>query len=185
MLTEKASQVVKRGYLSKEEATFLQDKLEDIPKGTISVNIGAGFGTSSISVLEKRPDLTKTFYTIDIRNHPNPFGGLLNERNAFTNAELSFPNQIHGDSKEVAKTWANGKVGLLIIDGDHTREGARGDITLWEKHLTDGAVVFVHDYESINWSEVTLAVQDLMINNPDYTLIDQVDSYIAFVYTKK
>jgi len=187
MLTEKARGLVRAfGYLYPEEAEFLQRLSLDVMQGGVVVNIGAGAGTSALCVLEKRPDLTKTFYSVDINNHDTPLGGLLNERNAFDNAKMPYPQQVHGDSHEVAKTWSDGDIDFLIIDGDHSREGVRGDITLWEQHLAEGAMVLLHDYHSGNWAEVYTAVQELMSEHPEkYTHLETVKTYIAFVYTKK
>lgn len=183
-LTEKAAHLVKVfGYLTDKEASFLQEVIVDLPENSTCVNIGAGTGTSAMAVLEKRPDLTDTFYTIDIRDYGNPYGGLVNERTAFSNAKMDFPQQIHGDSKEIAKKWDKGNLDLLIIDGDHSREGVRGDISLWEQHLKEGAVVFLHDYHRAEWPEVAVAVQDFMFNRPEkYELVGQVETYIAFTY---
>ena len=184
MLTKKTKELLDAfGFLYEEEAILLQKLVEKLPKESVCVNIGAGVGTSALCVLEKRPDLTDTFYTVDISNHDTPFGGLLNERNAFDGAGMKYPNQIHGDSKEIAKTWDGKKVDFLIIDGDHSREGVRGDITLWEKNLADDAIVVLHDYHSENWAEVFIAVQEFMFDRPDiYTYLDEARTYIAFSY---
>lgn len=177
-------------YLKPDEVLALQKYAEDIPEKGICVNIGAGFGTSSMSVLEVRPDLKETFYTIDIRNDDNPFGGLMNERNAFKKFDMEHPNQIHGDSKEVADVWDNGEVDFLIIDGDHTKEGCRGDILKWEKHLKVGAIVFVHDYQSYHWHQVTYAVNELMFDDPKYKYLEKTSKtgkgcYAIFEYCGK
>lgn len=172
-------------YIKEEEALALQKYADELSKKSICVNIGAGTGTSSVAVIEKRPDLANTFYTIDIRDNDNPFGGLLNEKNSFTKYKMSLPKQIHGDSKEIAKKWKHGKVNFLIIDGDHSYEGASGDILLWEKHLKENAIVFVHDYQSKHWAEVTRAVHDFMYDTNKYDLLEIVGGYIIFKYTGK
>ena len=171
------------GYLYQEEAELLQMHSELIPEGGVCVNIGAGAGTSALAVLEKRPDLTDTFYTVDITGDGNPLGGLGNERNAFDMAGLPYPHQITGDSKEVGRVWDKGPVDFLIIDGDHSAEGIRGDIAAWEPHLKKNSIVFVHDYHAINWADVTKAVDELMIGNKKYKLLDHVKTYVALVYT--
>lgn len=178
------------GYLKTDEVLLLQKYAKEIPEDGICVNIGAGFGTSSLSVLEVRPDLKDTFYTIDVRNDDNPFGGLLNERNAFKKSDMEHGNQIHGDSKEVADVWEHGKVDFLIIDGDHTEEGCRGDILKWEQHLRDGAIVFVHDYQSKHWQEVTQVVNELMFDSPKYNYLEKSSMtgkgcYAVFEYVGK
>ena len=184
MLTKHTQELVNAfGFLYQEEAELLQMHTELIPENGVCVNIGAGVGTSALAVLEKRPDLTDTFYTIDKTEEGNPFGGLGNERNAFDNAGMSYPNHIVGDSKEIGKEWKLGKVDFLIIDGDHSAEGIRGDIAAWEPHLKKNSIVFVHDYHSVNWNDVAEAVDELMLNSNKYKLLDHVRTYISFVYT--
>jgi len=152
------------GYLFAEEVTFLQTLAYKIPKGGVCVNIGAGPGTSSLAILETRPDLTPTFYTVDISTG-GPLGGLQNEVNAFNNAGLTVPNQVLGDSKEVGKTW-NKQIDYLFIDGDHSWDGAKGDIDAWFPHLKPGAIVAFHDYDSVNWGDIKRLV--------DYTMKTRV-----------
>jgi hypothetical protein len=47
-------------------------------------------------------------------------------------------------SQEAAKNWKL-PVGLLWIDGDHSYEGVKQDVELWEPHLIDGGVIAFHD----------------------------------------
>jgi hypothetical protein len=42
-------------------------------------------------------------------------------------------------SDVAAKGWKQ-PIGLLFIDGDHTLEGVRSDISAWEGHLTTGGL---------------------------------------------
>lgn len=47
-------------------------------------------------------------------------------------------------SYELAKTWTK-PLRLLWIDGDHTYKGTKLDFDGFAKHLTDGAIVAIHD----------------------------------------
>lgn len=172
-------------FIKEEEAEMLVKHSKTLPKGSICVNIGAGVGSSAIAVLEESPYLIDYFYTVDIRNNDNPFGGLLNERNAFEKYKMKLPHQIHGDSKEIAKTWFRGRVNFLIIDGDHSDAGARGDIELWEKNLNKDAIVFVHDYESPFWKDVKLVVDELMFENDNYKFLEKAGTFVVFRYSPK
>lgn len=186
MLTKHTQDLVNAfGFLHQSEAEILQMYAELISENSICINIGAGAGTSALAVLEKRPDLTNTFYTIDITSGSSPLGSLEGERNAFDKAGMDYPNQILGDSKNIGKNWDRGKINFLIIDGDHSAKGIRGDIKCWESHLNKNAIVFVHDYNSLNWPEVATAVDELMLNNDDYEFITIEDTYIVFKYIKK
>lgn len=79
---------------------------------------------------------------------------------------------IQDFSHNVAAHWAisteeeegrdGQKVGLLFVDGDHTREGARRDIEMWAPHLAPGATIAVDDYGHPDWPGVGQAVDELV-----------------------
>jgi hypothetical protein len=57
--------------------------------------------------------------------------------------------------------WAK-PVGLLFVDGDHTKEGARADIEAWAPNLAEGAIIAVDDYHHPDWPGVAEAVDELV-----------------------
>ncbi len=69
---------------------------------------------------------------------------------------------VHGFSHDVAASYVGPPVGLLYVDGDHTREGARRDILAWAPHLAPGARIAVDDYGHPDWPGVGEAVDDLV-----------------------
>lgn len=73
---------------------------------------------------------------------------------------------VHAFSQDVAETWDevgdNKRVGLLFVDGDHTKEGAKFDIVSWAPHLAPGARVAVDDYGHPDWPGVGEAVDELV-----------------------
>lgn len=86
--------------------------------------------------------------------------------------ELGYDDRIslvQAFSHEVAEVWdadgqdaLGGRVGLLYVDGDHTKEGARRDIEVWAPHLAEGAVIAVDDYGHPDWPGVGQAVDELV-----------------------
>lgn len=85
-------------------------------------------------------------------------------------------------SHDVAAVWsttetrnaAGGKpVGLLYVDGDHTKEGARRDIEAWAPHLAEGAVIAVDDYGHPDWPGVGQAVDELVAEG----FLDPIELY--------
>jgi predicted O-methyltransferase YrrM len=52
-------------------------------------------------------------------------------------------------------------VGLLYIDGDHSRRAAIADLRAWRSHLADGALVVFDDYAMTNNPGVKVAVEAL------------------------
>lgn len=71
-------------------------------------------------------------------------------------------NLVHAFSHEVAADWSGPAVGLLFVDGDHTKEGARQDIEGWAPHLAPGATIAVDDLDHPDWPGVREALEELV-----------------------
>lgn len=69
---------------------------------------------------------------------------------------------VQGFSLETAEVWTGPPIGLLFIDGDHTRDGARSDVLAWARHLAPGAVIALDDYGHPDWPGVAQAVEELV-----------------------
>jgi hypothetical protein len=78
---------------------------------------------------------------------------------------------VQAFSQDVAAQWQTTPdligvglklVGLLYVDGDHTKEGARRDIVSWAPHLAPGARIAVDDYGHPDWPGVGEAVDELV-----------------------
>lgn len=50
-----------------------------------------------------------------------------------------------GDSVEIAKSYNDGPIDVLFIDGDHTYNGCHRDIEAWIPHLKGNGTVLFHD----------------------------------------
>ena len=149
------------GYLYEDEVRALQVvALALDADNPVIINIGAGVGTSALSFREARPEAV--IYTIDKQKDGSPTGSLEGELEAFKNAEMEPPNQIHGDSSLVGRNWAKGMVDLVFVDGDHSEQGVESDISAWIVHIKSGGYMVFHDYDAINWSSVKLVVDRMM-----------------------
>lgn len=89
---------------------------------------------------------------------------------------------IQAFSQDVAAEWVtspdligrgNKPVGLLYVDGDHTREGARRDIVSWAPHLVPSARIAVDDYGHPDWPGVGEAVDELVAEG----FLDPIEVY--------
>lgn len=69
---------------------------------------------------------------------------------------------INDFSHRQAEVWDGNPVGLLYVDGDHTKEGAKRDILSWSPHLAPGARIAVDDYGHPDWPGVGQAVDELV-----------------------
>lgn len=158
----------------------------------IVINIGAGSGTSGLAFIETRDDLE--LHTVDIEDKDSPFGSLYSEKHEFMNSGYGHLMgvrwfQHHKDSKLLAKYW-EGPVDVVLVDGDHSYEGCKGDILGWMPHIRSGGYIMVHDYakEGLTfdetsphpkpWPGVDQAVNEILI--PDYEVMAHQDSLIVF-----
>lgn len=69
---------------------------------------------------------------------------------------------VKGFTHQVAESWNGPPVGLLFVDADHSKEGARRDIEAWAPHLAEGARIAVDDYEHPDWPGVKDALDELV-----------------------
>lgn len=174
------------GYLSREEVKFIKDAIARLPDNPVAVNIGAGAGTSALAILETRRDVT--LYTVD-KSKGGPLGGMEGEMNAIKESGVDFRGrywQVVGDSKIVGKSFDH-ELDFLFVDGDHSRDGVRGDFEIWIPKIKLGGILLVDDYKSKKkffphddtWPEVTKAVDELLI--PKYEMFGLHDSVIGFI----
>lgn len=165
------------GMLHREEVLALADLVDKLPEGAQVANVGAGFGTSALTIMEVRPDIN--LVSVDIRDDNNPFGGLMNERNAFANAGIEMTHtQIKGDSPEVALAFPVRSFDLVIIDDDHSYEAAGKSMSAWLARVKEGGYILVHDYTSTIWPDVYKVVEEI---RSLYGLIEEwvQDTYIC------
>lgn len=180
-------------YLFPDEVPELKRLVRNLKKEPTVVNIGAGSGTSTLAMLEARPEVVVV--SIDIQQEDSPLGSLAGELSVIAKAGLADRlTQVHDDSKSVGRGWPTDAVDLVFIDGDHSFEGCAGDIICWLRNLKPGGVMVVHDYHKVYlysngatrddapaprpWPGVDAAV-DLLLR-PNFPLVSQVDSLIAF-----
>lgn len=171
-------------YLFLDEVDALKALARALPLLPHVVNIGAGNGTSGLAFMESRDDLH--LYTIDIQLEASPFGCLQGEEAVFRSAGFwgqPRHTQIHGDSKDVGKTWMKEygiKLDMVFVDGGHQYHEAKGDIEIWLPLIKPGGVIAVHDYEKTVkvWHGVDKAVRELLVGK--YEEILRVDTLIAF-----
>lgn len=159
------------GYLHLPELIFLKEIAGRVQaKNPKVVNIGIGAATSMYAIWEARPDCEMV--GVDI----NPLNGIAQLREGGLAKHTTL---LHGDSKEVGKTWT-GPIDLLFVDGDHSYAGALGDFQVWCPHLAEGGVVLVHDYSGEVWPQVTQAVDEYFAGWHRVGLVDTLVAYSRF-----
>lgn len=53
---------------------------------------------------------------------------------------------VHTASPAAAASWEGGPIGMLFVDGDHSRPAVEADLEAWLPLMAPGAVVAFHDY---------------------------------------
>jgi len=178
------------GYLTEKEVLGIKGLVITLPPAPLIINIGAGAGTSSVAMLETRSDVSVC--TIDV-NQDGALGSLQGELNALVGIDIQGRHyQILQDSKTVSAgnvrlLTGTDKINMVFVDGDHSREGVRGDIDTWLPRITPGGIIAFDDYgdnehDNVEWPEVKIAIDELVA--PSCELILQVDSLIAFRIAK-
>lgn len=66
---------------------------------------------------------------------------------------------LRGDSSTLANTFLDNSIDLLVLDGDHSFDGVRKDITAYWPKVKQGGTIVFDDY---NWSGVHENVDDLV-----------------------
>ena len=72
-------------------------------------------------------------------------------------------------------------VALIFIDGDHSYEGLRGDWLAWKPLVAAGGLVCLHDSRSTAARDISTAgsvraTNEIVLRDPDFELVEQVDS---------
>jgi predicted O-methyltransferase YrrM len=67
-----------------------------------------------------------------------------------------FPIKL--STRSAYKLFKNNSIDFLFIDADHSYEGVKLDISLWEPKVVEGGVISGHDYD---WEGVARAVNEM------------------------
>ena len=173
--------IEREGYMTIEEAVALKDLATTLPENPRVLNIGSGMGTSALALLEARDDLY--IHSIDTEDDSH-LGSLRREREALQEAELWDTHrikQIHGDSREVGKTWFNGNLDMVFVDDGHYYEHVKGDIETWLPFIRNGGLMVFHDYKGQYDMGVGAAIDELMT---DHKRVAHVHTLVAFEIKK-
>ncbi|MCD0450770.1 class I SAM-dependent methyltransferase [Actinocorallia sp. API 0066] len=68
----------------------------------------------------------------------------------------------------VAAKWDGRPVGLLFHDAEHTADAVTADLRAWEPHLSDDAVVVLHDAGRPEWGVIEGAARVLTADGWDW-----------------
>lgn len=141
-----------------------------LPERPVVVNIGAGYGTSALTVVEARADAFVFSVDTDVWEA---------EANALTAAGLYDQHRVVrvlGRSQDAGRHWP-ALVDMVFVDGDNSAAGVRGDAHTWLPRIKPGGIIAFHDYGTPSLPGVKEAVDIVMRG---YERLVHVKTLIAF-----
>lgn len=157
------------------EVVALKHVMSQLPEEPVVVQIGAERGTSTLAMLEERPD--SFIFSIDTRVCEVEYDNL---RKAKLDAKRVV--RVLGRSQDIGEYWPF-LYHLLFIDGDHSETGVRGDILAWKDNVMPDGFIAFHDYipepiPSEIKGRVVYAVDDLMKDYEVFLWIERLKVFI-------
>lgn len=150
-------------YHEPMDVVTLQNLARRLPLHAIVVNIGVGFGTSILAMLEARPDLF--IFAIDSRYQDTGDGyGMTSGIANLEKSGLGVLRRVAfilGRSQDVGANWPF-KVNMVFVDGSHIKSEVLADIATWKDKILKGGLLAFDDYGKPICPGVKLAVDEAM-----------------------
>lgn len=132
------SLALSRRFLTVEDVDHIRMLVKKfLDQYIVVVDIGAGSGTTALSVFAERQDNIAVI-TVDIDAAAIDWAALAVKN---IGLEGKWLGRL-ADSKFLSKL----KPDMVLIDGDHTYEGVKSDLDFWIPKLKKGGIVWLHDY---------------------------------------
>ena len=147
----------------------LQALVKTLPDNPVIVNIGACFGTSTLAMLEARPEAF--IFSIDINVCPKE-----PEHISRAGLDVGHTVRVLGPSQNAGVYWPY-KVDMVFVDGAHGYPEVVRDIRAWRDKVRDGGILAFHDYGKPICPEVKPAVDAEMKGLVPFL---HVESIVAF-----
>jgi predicted O-methyltransferase YrrM len=177
-----------------EELAFLHQLALMAPAGLPMIDLGTFQGRTAAMLCAVAQDTGSEVVTIDNYVHDGAFTGhykaLVEDpdygKSPEEYAEMTRENLaslglmarvIIGDSAVVPEGIE--KVGLLFIDSEHTRERFNAECDAWLPLIVKGGILACHDYEQVQWPQMTPAIDD-RIGEDEWERLGLVNWLVAF-----
>ena len=143
-------------YCQVSDVELIKKIVRELPDSPLCINIGAGMGTSSLSMLEARQD--STVISIDIDDCP--YEEIVMQETGYCNTNRYW--FFKQDSKKFGLNWEQETVDFVFIDGGHLYEECTEDAMVWYETLKPNGIMAFHDYEHTMIDSVKKAVDDVV-----------------------
>jgi len=141
-----------------------------LPPNPVIVNIGACFGTSTLAMLEARPDAF--IFSIDINVCPKE-----PEHLGLAGVEARRVVRCLGKSQEIGRYWPERSADLVFVDGGHAYQGVLADIFAWTKTVKPGGLIAFHDYGQESLPGVRQAVDEVFGDVEPLLFVERIKAY--------
>ncbi len=159
------------GFLTERDARFLTLVAACAPARGLILEIGSFKGKSTVGlasiaaryglgpVVTVDPHTAPSITDPDLGGEESSWDGFLATLRAGGLEHAVEAHRTH--SRDLARGWSR-PIRLLWIDGDHTYGGTKQDIDLFLPHLSDGAIVALHDVLHTFDGPIRVFVEDLL-----------------------
>jgi len=141
-----------------------------LPPNPVIVNIGACFGTSTLALLEARPDAF--IFSIDIAICPKE-----PEHLELAGVEARRVVRCLGKSQQIGRHWPERSADLVFVDGGHAYWGVLADIFAWTKTVKPGGLIAFHDYGQASLPGVRQAVDEVFSDREPLLFVERIKAY--------
>lgn len=157
------------GMLSDDEIKLLKKCCSMLREDPLIVNIGAGYGTSTLAMIEERP---KSFiFSVDVRPRPEEYQYI--KEAGFDGGQVL---RILSTSVRAGRRWRF-DLDMCFVDGDHNPPVVEQEIELWKPHVVPGGFMLFHDYNHPNVPKLTPLIESAM---NDWEVIGTARYMIAY-----
>ena len=143
-------------WFQRYDVDTLRQLVLTLPPSPVVVNIGAGFGTSALTIVEARADAF--VFSIDICERPDEelhlrMAGLWEQHRVV---------RILGRSQDIGVRWPLA-VAMVFVDGEHSQDGVMADARAWLPAIQPGGIIAFHDYGRESLPGVKAGVDIVMV----------------------
>lgn len=131
-----------RKMLAAEDVDLIREVVAKLPSGATVVDVGAGSGTTALSVFAERRDVRLVSIEADVDT--------MNwARQAVDNIGCSrgWDDRVE-DALNAATSFADAHAGFIILDAAHTESDVEAELRAWLPKLVPGGYLLVHDYDA-------------------------------------
>jgi len=139
----------------------------------IILELGTGLGISLLSFASAILETGGVVYSVD---HDKGRHEMV--KNDFKGVKgITF---VLDDTIEYEKKWDGRKIDFLLCDSDHSYETVYGELTAWEKHLSEKAIIAIHD---VNDPQTYRAGHDYSVQrNKSFLYLPYGGGHLALIF---